>query len=236
MWYTTTYQQVSLTSLKVSTATSTGGKSLLLPTPFALKMALLDVIIKTKGLSEGQALWPAIRGGQVAISGPERIAVSNTFTKILKPMKGKPTLDAETGLTRGMIKTIGFREYVFWQGNCSFAFAPAGHESEEWLQWLSTINYIGKRGGFIQALGAGAETEGLSGGYVSLCESMAQFSLNGTMQVMDDCSSEVSFEQIDIYSGKNMKVSKDRLLRHIVLPYRIQRASRGYTLYERIEA
>lgn len=234
MWYTTTYQQVSLTSLKVSTATSTGGKSLLLPTPFALKMALLDVIIKTAGLAQGHSLWPAIRDGQIAVSGPEHIVVTNTFTKILKPMKGKPTLDAETGLTRGMINSIGFREYVYWQGSCSFAFSPAENESEEWLRWLSLINYIGKRGGFIQALGVGAEVETLNVEYVSLGEPMAQFSLNGTMQVMDDCASEVSFEQIDIYSGKNMKTGKDRLLNHIVLPYRIQRSSRGYTLYERI--
>ncbi len=234
MWYTTTYQQVSLTSLKLATATSTGGKSLLLPTPFAVKMALLDIIIRTEGVVKGEILWSLIRDGRVAVSGPRYIAVTNTFTKILKPMKGKPSLDLETGLTRGMIKTIGFREYVYWQGNLSIAFAPAAKEEHDWLQWLTLINYIGKRGGFIQPLNQGTTMDTLPSNFVRLGESITQFPLKGTLQVMDDCSSDLTFEQINIYSGKNMRTGKNRLLRHIVLPYRAERSSRGYTLYQRI--
>jgi hypothetical protein len=115
MWFVATYSPVSLISLKLATATSTGGKSLLLPTPYAYKMALLNAIIQDMGIDTGKATWEAVRDARVAIRGPEWIAVNNTFTKILKPMKGKPELDPETGLTRGMIKTIGFREYVQWQ-------------------------------------------------------------------------------------------------------------------------
>ena len=91
MWIIAEYEPVSLVSLKLSTATSTGGKSLLLPTPFAIKMALLDVAIRSEGLAAGEALWPAIREGRVAIDGPARIVVNNAFTKILKPPKEKPT-------------------------------------------------------------------------------------------------------------------------------------------------
>ena len=55
------------------------------------------------------------------VRGPAWIAVNNTFTKILKPMKDKPSLDPETGFTRSMITTIGFREYVQWQGDIRIA-------------------------------------------------------------------------------------------------------------------
>ena len=234
MWYITTYQPVSLTSLKLSTATSTGGKSLLLPTPFAFKMALLDVIIQAAGLAEGKALWPSIRGGQVALVGPAHIAVTNTFTKILKPMKGRPTLDEETGLTRGMINTIGFREYVQWQGNVQIAFAPGETMAQRWPQWLTTIYYIGKRGGFIQASGDCLELEDLPENFMRLDRTADEFPIQGTLQLMDDCASTSSFDQVDIYSDGKLRVGTDRILRHIILPYRVERASRGYTLYRRV--
>ena len=44
MWLIAEYEAVTLFSLKLSTATSSGGKTLLVPTPYALKMALLGVV------------------------------------------------------------------------------------------------------------------------------------------------------------------------------------------------
>ena len=235
MWYITTFQPVILISLKLATATSTGGKSLLLPTPFAFKMALLDVAIQMSGLEAGKAIWPAIRDGQVAIYGPAHIAVTNTFTKILKPMKAKPTLDEESGLTRGMINTIGFREYVQWQGELQIAFAPSENSRQTWPQWLTAIRYLGKRGGFIQAVDTCQHMDLLPTQFSRLDETSDEFLLYGTLQLMDDCSPKVSFEQVDVYSDKNMRMGVDRLLRQVILPYRVERASRGYTLYRRVE-
>jgi hypothetical protein len=235
MWYITTFQPVSLISLKLATATSTGGKSLLLPTPFAFKMALLDVAIQMAGLDHGKMLWPGIRDAQIAIYGPPQIAVTNTFTKILKPMKGKPTLDEESGLTRGMINTIGFREYVQWQGDVQIAFAPGESQENRWSQWLTAIRYLGKRGGFVQAVEAPQLMDSLPQQFTRLDEPIDEFLLYGTLQVMDDCSPKVSFEQIDVYSDKNLRTGTDRILRQVVLPYRVARASRGYTLYQRVE-
>jgi hypothetical protein len=235
MWYITTFQPVSLVSLKLATATSTGGKSLLLPTPFALKMALLGVVIQMEGLRRGEALWPSVRDGRVAIYGPSHIAVTNTFTKILKPMKGKPTLDEESGLTRGMIKTIGFREYVQWQGEVQIAFSPGVGSNHEWPAWFTAIHYIGKRGGFIQATDTCQQVDTLPDGFIRLDEPATEFMLHGTLQLMDDCGSKVTFEQVDIYSGKNMRTGAERILRQVVVPYRVERSSRSYTLYSRLD-
>lgn len=234
MWYITTFQPVSLISLKLATATSTGGKSLLLPTPFAFKMALLDVVIQDAGLGQAKALWGAIRDGEMGIDGPAQIAVTNTFTKILKPMKDKPVLDPESGLTRSMINTIGFREYVQWHGALRIAFQPNGLPQHEWKRWLTLIRYIGKRGGFVQANGELEQRETIDAQFVRLDQQTEHFSLNGSMQIMDDCSPKLTFEQVDIYSEKNMRTGTDRILRHIVIPYRQVRSSRGYTLYQRV--
>lgn len=230
MWFVATYSPVSLISLKLATATSTGGKSLLLPTPYAYKMALLNAIIQDMGIDTGKATWNAVRDARVAIRGPEWIAVNNTFTKILKPMKGKPELDPETGLTRGMIKTIGFREYVQWQGEVKIAIDVA-QESLPWARWMSQINYIGKRGGFVQAIEAPTKTDTLDDAFTDLSSASDGFSLYGTMQIMDDCGPALTFEQIDVYSDKRV----ERVFRHITIPYQAVSSSRGYTLYRRID-
>lgn len=230
MWYVATYVPVSLISLKLATATSTGGKSLLLPTPYASKMALLNVVIQDAGLDTGRAVWEIVRDAQIAIRGPEWITVNNTFTKILKPKKEKPSYDPETGLTRGMIHTIGFREYVQWQGEVQIA-VHVSDESLPWSRWLTQINYIGKRGGFIQATREPSKAENLEAVFTNLSVTVDGFSLYGTMQIMDDCTPGLTFDQIDVYSEKRM----ERVLRHVAVPYRLVSSSRGYSLYRRLD-
>ncbi|MCB0112486.1 MAG: hypothetical protein R2873_20435 [Caldilineaceae bacterium] len=235
MWLITRYDPVSLISLKASTATSTGGKSLLLPTPFAFKMALLDVVIQNVGLEQGKKHWSTIRAGQVAVHGPDRISVNNSFTKILKPNRNSG-VDPDTGLISVMIRTIAFREYVQWQGPCRIAFSIEDTETEAWARWLTQIHYIGKRGGFIQAVAPPDVSENLPSDFTLLTEGIeGAFPLDGTLQLMDDCDPKLSFDAVDIYSTKSLKLGKDRILRSVVLPYRMKRSSRGYTLYERID-
>ncbi|HID34817.1 MAG TPA: hypothetical protein EYP25_09685 [Anaerolineae bacterium] len=235
MWTIVSYQPVSLISLKLSTATSTGGKSLLLPTPFAFKMALLDVILRTLGVEEGRQLWPVVRDARIALRGPQHIAVTNTFTKILRPIKGKPSPDPDTGLIRPLLNTIGFREYVQWQGSLQVAFQPGDAMAEGWPRWLSMITYLGKRGGFIQAEKV-AQADELPSGFTLLKPLQDRFPTEGILQVMDDCAPHLTFEHVDIYSSKNIRVGKERLLHHVVIPYRLHKASRGFTLYQRLDA
>lgn len=238
-WLATAYEMVSPLSLKLSTATSSGGKSLLLPTPFALKMALLNVAIQDVGLEQGKLHWPAIRDAGIAVCGPQRITVNNTFTRILKPARGKLEADPDTGLIATFAHSIGFREYVLWQGGCRIAVRPAplidpeSTSLELWNRWLTSINYLGKRGGFIQATNSPERLDDLGDDFVTLTQAASAFSLDGTMQIMDDCSSTLTFEQVDIYSSKKIKLGKDRILRNVVIPYSLERSSRSYSLYGR---
>lgn len=230
MWHVATYLPVSLVSLKLATATSTGGKALLLPTPYALKMALLNAIIEDSGADTGKAVWDILRDARVAIRGPKWIAVNNTFTKILKPKKEKPEFDADTGLTRGMINTIAFREYVQWQGELQIAVHVA-NDDLPWHRWLTQVNYIGKRGGFIQAIMMPFAVDSLEQGFTELTAASTDFSLFGTMQIMDDCAPGLTFGQANIYSDERVS----RVLRHVSVPYRLESSSRGYSLYCRLD-
>ena len=233
MWYITAYRLVSPISLKLSTATSTGGKSLLLPTPFAVKMALLEPTLQDVGISQAQAAWASICNATIAIEGPTYITVNNTFAKIMKPVRGQPEVDVDTGLIPPMNHSIGFREYVWWQGDCRIAIELDGNAAA-WSRRLTRISYFGKRGGFVQAVAPPLTRDTLDETFTNLCVTPDAFVLNGTLQVMDDCAPNLPFEQVDIYSAKPLKVGKDRILRHVVLPYQVERSSRSYTLYRRL--
>lgn len=234
MWIIGDFLPVSLVSLKIATATSTGGKGLLWPTPFAVKMALLDVAIRREGAEAGAAAWPAIRDCAVALDGPERICVNNTFTRILKPVRGAAVVDADTGLEPTMTRSIGFREYVQWQGGLRLALQPPDEAAWPWDVWLSSISYLGKRGGFIQASGRIERQEALPESCVLLTLTADTMPLEGTLQLLDDCGPGVTFAQVNVYDGKNLRLGVDRLLRQIVTPYRLARSSRGYSLFERV--
>src|SRR2546421_9228349 len=95
MWATAVFHKVSLFSLKPADTTSTGGRSLLIPTPFSIKMALLDVALRAYGVSAGAELFPTIRDLAIAMSLPQRIIVNNCFVRILKPRREKSGSDGK---------------------------------------------------------------------------------------------------------------------------------------------
>ncbi len=235
MWLIAEYRPTSLFSLKPSWATSSGGKSLLLPTPYAVKMALLDVACRSDGVTEAEAAWPMIAALRMALKGPERVVVSNTFTKILKPRRGEPAAgSADAGPLQ---KSIGFREYVYHDGTVSIGFEVSDKKIvDRMFDWLLQVNYLGKRGGLMQLLAAPSVVDDLPAGFgVINQDQVAGIPIDGIVQPMDDTSPNVPFAKVNIYSGDSIKLGKDRVLHHIVLPYRLISSSRDYTLYERFE-
>src|SRR3954452_24617056 len=98
MWTVARYAPVALFSLKPAVATSSGGKTLICPTPFAIKMALLDAALRVTGEIEGKRLWPGIRDLQLRLALPEQVVVINTFTKIVRPKQHGSSDDDGNGL------------------------------------------------------------------------------------------------------------------------------------------
>jgi len=237
MWILAEYQPTTFFSLRPYTATTSGGKSLLVPTPFAVKMALLDAAIRTQGLERGRESFPAIRDLRVAVRLPRYVLVNNTFVRILrlKEIKTKASEKA-AGIARAIAgrqwpfqRTIGFREYVQFGGPLTLAFQ--GMEMAALAPLLEQVNYLGKRGGFMQLLHAPEAAEELPDGFTVLTESVNGAFPLGTLQMVDDCGPRLTFEQVDVYSIKGMKAGKDRVFHHVVLPHRPVRFSRGFTLY-----
>ncbi|MGA9351862.1 MAG: hypothetical protein WBW48_24085 [Anaerolineae bacterium] len=233
MWLIAEYQPTALFSLKPAWATSSGGKSLLVPTPYAVKMALLDAACRTAGVAVAKEAWPWLRDLSVALRPPKRVVVTNLFTRILKPRRTPAKPGTQHAGPLG--KTIGFREYVYFDEPLGIALGQTLTDPARLEEWLLQINYLGKRGGFVQLLGPPMPVEMLPPEFIVVDgDPTRSFPANGIIQQLDDCDSSLTFEKADIYSGKNVKLGKERVLRHVVLPYRLVRSSKSFSYYERI--
>jgi hypothetical protein len=209
---------------------------LFLPTPFAIRTAILDAAIRIRGLEAGPGGFAWIKELSIAIRPPERVVVTNLFTKILKPSRKE---EAEATMDR----TIAFREYAYLEGTMSLAFTGA----EKWLAELSIllaqINYFGKRGCFFQLLQLPQQAERLpddffplDGVYVQESEVKGRMPEKyplGIVQMMDDWGESLTFEKVNVYNDEKINLGKDRIRKGIVLPYRLIRSSKGFSYYVR---
>ncbi|MBN1427115.1 MAG: hypothetical protein JXB07_01940 [Anaerolineae bacterium] len=234
MWHIARYQPVTLFSLRPANATTAGGKTLLGPTPFAVKMALLNAAITVYGQDGADAWFDFLRDLEVAIRLPEALLVIATFQRILRPKEGD---NFGTGLTGSWQSNIAFREYVHFGGELALALcAPGGEEDVDWPRLLSQISYLGKRGSFMQFTGY-RQANSPDGFTLLNPASSGGIDLNGTLQLMDDCGPEMTFEHANVYSSKRLTINTPdgRVLNTVVLPYEIARSARGFTSYRRIQ-
>ena len=234
MWLIAEYESVTLFSLKQSSATASGGKTLLVPTPYAVKMALLDVACRALGVDEAKQRWPEIRDLIIAIRPASGVVVTNLFQKVLKPYKNPPKLG--TPDFGPFQRTIGYREYAQLIGPLGIAVGWESADSNAWIADLMlNVSYLGKRGGFMQMLAPPVTADELPPGFMNATSNPNQFAINGTLQVLDDCAPDLSFDKVNIYSGEKVKMGKDRITRQIVVPYRLKRSSKSFSWYELIE-
>lgn len=249
MWLIAEYRPAALFSLKIGVATSTGAKTLFLPTPFAIRTALLDAAIRVRGLDAGNETFDMLKSLRLAARPPERIAVTNLFAKVLKPKRNdKKKVEAAEGddeaeSNGAMTKSIAFREYAHLDGTLALAFEGETDALNVVESLTPQINYFGKRGSFFQLMNLPQRVETLPSGFTRVDEglgfengkvmngSLAAFPL-GVIQLMDDWGEELTFEKVNVYSGENIKIPKDRVRRSVIFPYRLTRSSRGFSYYE----
>jgi hypothetical protein len=232
MWVYAEYQATTLFSLKPASATASGGKTLLVPTPFAIKMALLDVACRLEGQAAAAAAWNAWLGDlPVALNPSRRVVVNNTFIKVLKRRRNPAAPGSQNA---GFFQqTITYREYAFLDGKFGIALQTDDDDQAAWLaRWLVNVNYLGKRGSFIQIQAVPTRIDELPPDFIVIDGNVGAFSLGGVLTQLDDVG-ELSFNRASVFSGERITPGKHRLLRHVALPYRLVASSRSYSHYER---
>jgi hypothetical protein len=213
------FQPVSLFSLKESNSTNSGAKSVLLPSPYAIKMAMLNQAILHNDLNkleENKLEFSYIKNCKIAyhLSADNAFSVNNAFIKILKPERDTP----------GFQRTVSFREYVYIKGNIEIVFLGVTSEQEVYLKkMLSGINYFGKRGCFFQFIEFNNQPNDVNVKAFDIKNLSA-----GILQEYDDFDNGVKFENVSNYSNVSTKRNK----KVFILPLHLSGTSKGFSIYK----
>ncbi|MEW6541540.1 MAG: hypothetical protein AB1402_08010 [Bacillota bacterium] len=239
-WLIGSYRPTSLFSLRMTHATNKGGKTLLVPTPYSVKLALIDACFRKYGavdaLSKATAVYEIVKARPVRFRPPAHCIVQNTFIKIKQEERGAP---------KGIYgPTIAYREFCYYQGELEVALGISRLPDEsikELADLLAQINYLGKRGSFIQFWGTQIQDGALPKGYT--CPEAQADIVNGgygTTHYLDDFGDVLihekdGFERINSYGTKPSALGKYRVCIPTLLPYRYESSSKHYTYFRRIE-
>lgn len=237
-WLIAKYLPTNLFSLKPSFATSSGGKTLIAPSPYAIKMAIINALFLDFSKEEVETHFEWVKNIKIRIKAPEKAVFNNCFVKILRKRESKKQGDDNSRLiAEGYIfqETIGFREYIYFEGILEIAFEISTIDPKIikiLSECLYKTNYFGKKGSFFQL----AEIENIDKLDENFCLSISEISLktDGITMPMDDIGEKATFDAIDIYSDKKLTEGKDRISDMFVFPnYQRIKSSKSFTYYER---
>ena len=213
MKFSVIYQPTNLFSLKESNSTNSGAKSLLLPSPYSIKMALFNQAITNDGREifedKKSNEFAYLRDANISYHVSGSFCVNNCFVTIQSlrdgSYRGKPS----------------FREYIYLSDKIEIIFEVKDEEVKQYLQkYLHRINYFGKRGCFFQFVGY---LDNPSEPNVKEFDG-EQFS-PGILQEYDDISSKALFKNVDNFDSAGAKRDKKIL----VMPVENVNSSKSYT-------
>ena len=229
-WLVARYRPTALFSLKASTATSSVGKTLVVPTPYAVKMALVDAAFRSGQPEETVAeLVLALRTTPVRIAPPGRAVVTHTFVKVRQEPKRPDPL-------RPYLASIAYREFVYHEGEWRWAFdlAAAGVAAAAWLVCLlPRVNYIGKRGSFVQFVGLERVAD-LTAAYTVPMPPPATWRLPARwhVAVLDDFGPDADLAALSSYSPGKIVRDKHRKFVQTLVPLGLASTGPNFSEYE----
>lgn len=228
-WLVAEYVPTALFSLKISLATSSVGKSLVVPTPYSVKMSFVDAAFKA-GLPNAECVefLRSLVGVDMRISPPEAACVTHTFVKVRQePKEPKPL--------RPYIDSIAYREVVYHQGRWRWAFDIGTGDSvlaERLVRMAPHVSYIGKRGSFIQFVSFSRQID-LGTDFSQPVQREGAWELPERAHVvpLDDFGSEADLETLSSFSAKSPKRSKHRQFVQTIVPLGLVNTGPGFSEY-----
>jgi hypothetical protein len=148
------YLPTALFSLKTSRATSTAGKTLLVPTPYAVKMGFVDSALRHGLTEDPDSLVRTLANAKLRIGVPEAACVTGTVQRVRQETRLE---DRKIHGVGSYQSTIAMREVAHLQGGISIAVDLRTCRSELihlMADAAAGVNYFGKRGSFVQYCGS----------------------------------------------------------------------------------
>lgn len=228
-WLVAEYEPTALFSLKLSQATSSVGKTLVVPTPYAIKMALEDAAFRA-GLPDAECedFFRSLVGVDVRIAPPSTAAVTHTFVKVRQESrKGDPL--------RPYDSTIAYREVVHHNGRWLWAFdLAAGDETlaQRLARLAPHVCYIGKRGSFVQFLGF-SRMVNLGPEFTQLVQNSESWTPPPRAHVatLDDFGPEADLDTLSSFTVGSPKRDKHRRFVETIVPLGLVNTGPGFSEY-----
>jgi hypothetical protein len=228
-WLLAEYEPTALFSLKLSQATSSVGKTLVVPTPYAIKMALVDAAFRAGLLdAECEDFFGSLVGLDVRIAPPAAATVTHTFVKVRQESrKGDPL--------RPYDSTIAYREIVYHHGRLLWAFDLAGCDdtaAERLVRLAPHVSYVGKRGSFIQFVGFSRTAE-LSDRFTQPVQNELPWSPppRAHVVILDDFGPEADLETLSSFTDRSPKRDRHRKFVETIVPVGLVNTGPGFSEY-----
>jgi hypothetical protein len=230
-WLIVEYSPTALFSLKSSLATSSVGKSLLIPTPYSIKMAFVDAAFRARfSDSECAHLLRALVAVEIRIAPPEAACVTHTFVKVrTEPHKPNPNP------LRPYIDSIAYREVVHHQGVWRWAFDLATGDdvlAESLVTLAPHVAYIGKRGSFIQFVGLSRLVE-IDSEFTQPIDNHHEWMLppRAHIALLDDFGPEADLPVLSSFTSIVARREKHRRLVQTIVPTGLVNTGPGFSEY-----
>jgi hypothetical protein len=230
-WLIAEFEPTSLFSLKISLATSSVGRTLVIPTPYAIKMALVDAAFRA-GLSESDcgALLRDLVGVEVRMEPTPTVIVTHTFVKVRQESRDPNSRSPYNS-------TIAYREVAYLHGLTSWAFDLAGGDdalAASLTELLPLVCYVGKRGSFVRFVRLYRAIE-LGSEFTQPIVRRGPWSPPRRAHVvpLDDFGPDADLETLSSYTQKRPRRNQHRRFIETIVPVGIVNTGPGFTLYSR---
>jgi hypothetical protein len=230
-WLVFRYRPVTLFSLKMSRATSTAGKTLLTPTPYAVKMAFVDAALRHSLAGDPDELVKRLARASVRIGVPEHACVTGTIQSVRQE-----TREVERKRNPNLAwyrANIAMREFVHFQGDLRLAFDLQTCQAElpnQLRQIAPAINYLGKRGSFFQYMGTMDQHE-LDSTFTRPVDKDGSVATGGHRATLDDFGPAASFDALNSFSATEMKWELHRKFVETAIPLKVHNTGPSFTHY-----
>jgi hypothetical protein len=231
-WLVFRYAPVALFSLKSSRATSTAGKTLLTPTPYAAKMAFLDVMLRHGLIEDADSVVRWLARATLRIGLPEHACVTGTIQSIRQE-----TRDVERKRKPGLPPyraSIGMREFVHYAGTVGLAFDLKTCPPDLTgllIHVAPAINYLGRRGSFLQYLSGQRQPELDSTFTQELNDGDTNLPARGQREMLDDFGTRASFAALNSFSTTAVQGGVHRRFVETMVPLKVHNAGPGFVHY-----
>lgn len=217
MKFSAFYMPTTLFSLRDSACTASGAKSLFLPSPYAIKMAIINQVLTLEGydyFNEHNDSFDIIKNLDVNYRVCGYFISNNCLIKIQKKRDQNSDFNS----------TVSYREYIHASEPLEIIFDLDSDDGAIFLKkYLFRINYFGKRGCYFQFL---RYSDSPSSPNVLSFDNHKI--IPGIIQEYDDINKKMKFENVNSYSKQT--VIRDKKL--LVIPLIRESFSKSYTKYK----